>query len=295
MLLVTFHLVKPDLLCYNKTLNKHAVAERSNRASMNKRETLEKLAGEEELYLLLGRVWDLHERWLARNIPLHSPFLSPVEQEACLRLLHTLGTKSGFCFTGGYAGATRKMLCLLPDWAEAPEGVMRALKCSWYHTEHLSHRDLLGSLMGLGITRETIGDILPDEDDHCAYLLATDTAAAYLLQEWRQAGRVSIRVEEIPLEALRVPEPSFVERRDTVSSLRLDSVVSSAFNLARGKAQDAITAGKVQVNGLPSEKVDRTVNEGDVITLRGLGKSELSTVGGTTKKGRISITIKRYT
>ncbi len=262
---------------------------------MNKRDTLEKLTSDAELRLLLGRVWDLHDRAHARNIPLHSAFLSPAEQEACLRLLHTLGCKDGFTFFGGYDGATRKQLCFLPDWMDAPEGTLRALKCSWYHTEQVSHRDLLGSLMGLGITRESVGDILPDEDDHQAFLLTLDTTATYLLQQWRQAGRVSIQVEEIPLEELSIPEQSFVERRDTVSSLRLDSVVSSAFNIARGKAQDAIAAGKVHINSLPCDKSDRTVTQGDIITLRGLGKSELTTVGGTTKKGRISIIIKRYT
>lgn len=262
---------------------------------MNKRETLEKLTQDGEMYLLLGHIWDLHERWRTRNIPLQSPFLSPAEQEVSLRLLHTLGTKEGFAFFGGYEGATRRQLCFLPDWMDQPEDTLQALQCSWYHTEQVGHRDLLGSLMGLGITRESVGDILPDEENHRAFLLTLPTTAEYLLREWRQAGRVSIRVEAISPEELSVPEASFVERRDTVSSLRLDSVVSSAFNLARGRAQDAIAAGKVQVNGIPCEKSDRTVAEGDIITLRGLGKSELSTVGGTTKKGRISITIKRYT
>ncbi len=262
---------------------------------MNKRETLEKLTQDSQMYLLLGRIWDLQERWRTRNIPLHSAFLSPAEQELALRLLHMLGTKEGFVFTGGYEGAARKMLCFLPDWAQEPEGTMRALRCRWYHTDEVGHRDLLGSLMGLGITRESIGDILPDEEEHQAFLLALDTTAEYLLREWHQAGRVSIQVEEISLAQLRVPQQPFVEQRDTVSSLRLDSVVSSAFRLARGKAQDGITAGKVHVNGILCDKTDRAVAQGDSISFRGLGKSELTTVGGTTKKGRISITIKRYT
>ena len=262
---------------------------------MNKREVLQKLTSDGDMYLLLGRLWDLWERWRTRNTPQHSAFLSPAEQELAVHLMHTLGTKEGFVFDGGYDGAVRRQLCFLPDWADEPEDSLRALRCSWYRTEQVGHRDLLGSMMGLGLTRESIGDILPDSENCCADLLVTDAAAPYLLQQWQQAGRVSIQVREISLHELHTPTASYVERRDTVSSLRLDSVVSSAFGMARGKAQEAITAGKVQVNALPCDKADRAVTQGDVISLRGLGKSELSHVGGTSKKGRICITIKRYT
>ena len=84
------------------------------------------------------------------------------------------------------------------------------------------------------------------------------------------------------------------EIRDTVASLRLDSVVSSGFRIGRSLAAQHIAAGKVAINGLPCEKADKLVSEGAKISVRGLGKILLRTVGSQTKKGRISITIDRY-
>ena len=82
--------------------------------------------------------------------------------------------------------------------------------------------------------------------------------------------------------------------RDTVSSLRLDSVLAVGFSLSRGKAAEAVTSGKVQVNWTDCQKPDRPVAQGDTLTLRGLGKCVLEEVGHQTKKGRVFVTLKRY-
>jgi RNA-binding protein YlmH len=79
-----------------------------------------------------------------------------------------------------------------------------------------------------------------------------------------------------------------------VASVRLDSIISSGFRISRGIAAQYISAGKAAIDGLPCEKPDKTVPEGAKISVRGLGKIRLRTVGGQTKKGRISITIDRY-
>ena len=261
---------------------------------MTKRELLDKLARSEEERLLLGRVWDKYERCRTKNLPEHTAFLTPQEQESCRKMLGAIGVTGGYAFCGGYDGAERKQLHFLPDWTEQPEQTVSALRCNWYVTEELTHRDLLGSLMGLGITRESVGDILVDNAANAADVLVTDTAAAFLLREWTQAGRVKMQVKTVDLHDLHIPQSAFREIHDTVASLRLDSIVSAGFALARGKAAAAIESGKVQVNWQDVTKSGTAVTTGDVITVRGLGKCELIAVGNPTKKGRYGVTIKRY-
>lgn len=261
---------------------------------MTKRELLDKIARGEDQRLLLGRVWDKYESCRTKNLPQHTAFLTPQEQELCRRMLSAIGATDGYAFCGGYDGAERKQLHFLPDWAEEIEETVTALRCSWYETEELTHRDLLGSLMGLGITRESVGDILVDKAANAADVLVSDTAAAFLLQEWLQAGRVKIQVRVIDLHDLHIPRAAVREIHDTVASTRLDSIVSTGFFLSRGKAAEAIEGGKVQVNWQDVTKCGAAVTTGDVITVRGLGKCELTSVGNPTKKGRFFVTIKRY-
>ena len=260
---------------------------------MERRELLDRAARDEEERLLLGRVWDKWDQCRLRSVPAATDFLSPQEQAAALRLLRALGVQEGYVFSGGYEGAERQRLFFLPDWAEEPEpDAIAAVACTWYGGESLTHRDFLGSLMGLGLTRGTIGDILVTES-RCQVLTLPKTAV-FLLTGWDAAGRVRLRVSPLPLEELEVPALTFREVRDTVSSLRLDSVLASGFSLSRGKAAEAVTSGKVQVNWTDCQKPDRPVSQGDTLTLRGLGKCVLEEVGNQTKKGRVFITLKRY-
>lgn len=168
----------------------------------------------------------------------------------------------------------------------------RFLRASFRKEYHLTHRDFLGSLMGMGIVREKVGDILVGEDE--ADLIVLDSVASFLLESWISAGRAKLTVSEIPGEYLHIPQVRCEEVRDTVSSLRLDAVASTGFRLARGKAAALIESGKVQVNWRECTKPDHLLAEGDTVSARGFGKFELTEVGGTTKKGRISIVVKRF-
>lgn len=238
---------------------------------MDKREMLDRLAANGDERLLLGRVWDKYEQCRRRNLPEGTGFLSPAEQ----------------------AAAQRRQLWFLPEWQEAPEeDAVRVVRASFYEEDALTHRDLLGSLMALGLTRETLGDILVFP--RWADVLATAPAAELLLSDWTDAGRVRLHTAPLPLAQLTPPQEKTKEIRDTVSSLRLDSVLAVGFSLSRGKAAEAVTSGRVQVNWTDCQKPDRPVAQGDTLTLRGLGKCVLEEVGHQTKKGRVFVTLKRY-
>ena len=259
---------------------------------MDKRELLNRIASSEDERLLAGRIWDKWEQCQRRNVPAVTGFLSPQEQALAKRLLHAMGVSSGYLFWGGYDGAERRQLHFLPDWQEEAEDTVRLLRCSFYEEGALTHRDFLGSLMGLGLTREKIGDILVTE--HSADVLVGSSVSDFLLTDWTAAGRIRLRVTPQELHCLHIPRQQTKEICDTVPSLRLDYMVAAGFSTSRVKAAQAIAAGRVQVNWTTCQKSDAAVSEGDVLSVRGLGKCRLERVGNVTKKGRVWVTLQRY-
>lgn len=260
---------------------------------MDKRDLLDRLAANGDERLLLGRVWDKYEQCRRRNIPVVTGFLSPAEQELVRRLMGALDVREGWVLWGGYDTAQRRQTHFLPDWQTEPDfEAVAALRATFYEPNSLTHRDVLGSLMGLGITRESVGDILVAEQS--VDVLVTEPVRRFLLDSWDSAGRVRLKVQPIGPTELQVPEEKVKLLRDTVSSLRLDAVASAGFRMARGKAAELITSGRVQVNWRECTKPDKLLTAGDTVSARGFGKFELTEVGGVTKKGRTSIVLKRY-
>lgn len=258
------------------------------------RSNIDKIAHTQEDKFLLAKLWDQIQGGIRRNIETHTCFLSPRELEMCRYLF---GQMEGLITFGGYEDAERRMLVYLPDYLE--EGFLMeedspvvCLQAEYYEGDSLCHRDFLGALMGAGISRESVGDICVNKGS-CDFFVTTEIAP-YLLQNFTSAGRTKLRLRTIPLSQVSVPDPETKEIRDTVSSLRLDSIVSAGFRIGRNAAVQYITAGRTAINGLPCEKPDKAVTEGCKISVRGLGKIKLTTVNGQTRKGRISLVIHRY-
>ena len=258
------------------------------------RANIERIAHTPEDRMLLAKVWDKINAGLRRNIPGNTCFLTPRELEMTRYLF---GDLEGLYAFGGYEGAERKMLVFLPDYLEEnalyeEDSPLVCLRAKFYEGDCPSHRDFLGALMGAGIAREVLGDICVGKDS-CDFFVTAEISP-YILQNFTSAGRAKVSLTRIPLSEVFVPEPEVKEIKDTLASLRLDSVISSGFRIGRSLAAQYISAGKAAINGLPCEKPDKAVAEGDKISLRGMGKIRLKTVGGQTKKGRISVVIDRY-
>ena len=207
------------------------------------------------------------------------------------------GDLPGLHTFGGYEGAERQMLVYLPDYLEEDalydeDSPIVCLRAEFFQGDSLSHRDFLGALMGAGIGRETVGDICVGSGS-CDFFV-TGEIAPYILQSFTSAGRTRLRMQQIPLSEAHIPEPEVKEIRDTLASLRLDSVISAGFRIGRSLAAQYVSAGKAAIDGLPCEKPDKAVAEGMKISVRGLGKIKLANVNGQTKKGRISVIIHRY-
>ncbi len=258
------------------------------------RSNIEKIARTNEDRLLLAKLWDKINSGMRKNIPANTPFLSPRELEMAKFLF---GEPEGLYAFGGYGDAERKMLIYLPEYLEESalleeDSPCVCLRAVFYQGDSPNHRDFLGALMGAGIGRETVGDICVDTGS-CDFFVTAEIAP-YILQNFTSAGRTKLHLEQIPLAEAHIPEPEVKEIKDTMASLRLDSIISSGFRIGRSLAAQYVTAGKAAIDGLPCEKPDKTVSEGMKVSVRGLGKIKLHSVGGRTKKDRISVVIHRY-
>ena len=258
------------------------------------RNHIEKIAHNSEDRLLLAKIWDKIDAGIRRDIPANTCFLSPRELEMARFLF---GAYPGLHCFGGYPDAERRMLCFLPEYMDEnslynEDSPMLCLRASFYQGDTPTHRDFLGALMGSGISRESVGDICVSKGS-CDFFVTADIAP-YILQNFVSAGRTKLHLDKVPLTEAQIPEPEVKEIRDTLASLRLDSVISSGFRLGRSLAVQYINAGKAAIDGLPCEKPDKAVQEGCNISVRGLGKLKLKSVNGQTKKGRISVVIHRY-
>jgi RNA-binding protein YlmH len=231
---------------------------------------------------------------MRNNVPANSQLLSLAEQQMCQYLF---GDVDGLYWFGGYDEAERKMLVFLPEYIDeeflcADDSPIACLRAAYYEGDEPTHRDFLGALMGLGIARETIGDICISSKS--CDLFVTREIAPFLLQNLTGAGRAKLHLSAIALSDAVIPEPEIRIIKDTLASMRLDGVISAGFRISRGAASQYIAAGKAAVDGMPCEKSDKSVSEGAKISVRGLGKIHLAQVNGQTKKGRISVVIHRY-
>ncbi len=221
-------------------------------------------------------------------------FLDSHQQSLAVPALHSSPDVHAFLW-GGYDEAERRIVVCMPrDYPLEYSDILSVLHIEIPKgSRELTHRDYLGSILSLGIERRVIGDILVR--DNGADIICLSEISDFLLNEYRQIGRVEVLQSSIVgLDKLQLPEHRVQKIRDTVSSLRLDNVISSAFGLSRANAVKAIKSGIVAVNHLETLKPDQRIDEGAVLTLRGKGKAALARIGGTSKKDRIWIEIDRY-
>ena len=246
--------------------------------------------------MLLAYVEDKFRQASQNYMMTSTSFIDLRQRTLVSELWHKIGKgqkEIRLMFVGGYDQAERTMACFVPDYEEQPAPplcIIRALPPA--KGRKLSHRDYLGSLTGLGLKREVIGDILAGEDS--ADIVVLSEISDFLMMNYSKAGRTSFSVELHSIDEIRVPELRVKEIRDTVASLRLDSIVASAFGISRSSAAEAIRKGLVYVNSMQTVKTDMQVNEEDRIVLRGKGKACLREVGARTRKDRIFVGIERY-
>lgn len=244
--------------------------------------------------MLAAKLCDQVELTAKTRSPKISEFLDPRGQEMGRAVLEQIPDIAGF-FDGGYDQAERKRLVTIPfsylGPPPSPQITAVEARGNFQHRK-VTHRDCLGSVLGLGVKREVIGDILMLEDG-CQILTDTEIAA-FVEANLTKIHQVPVTVARIDFEALRPPMERVKEIRTTLASLRLDTVASAGFGTSRSKMADEIATEKLKVNWKPVKSASHPIKQGDIISMRGRGRLEVSELIGQTKKGRYSVILKRY-
>ncbi len=239
--------------------------------------------------LLSARVEDMVTQCIKNDTPQYFGFLSEEEAAFAARL-----SKKAACrmeFFGGYEGARRVMLGCLPDWCEAPAFPIAAATFTYRKEDKLAHRDFLGAILSYGLQRSTIGDILVE--DGRAVVFMTAEVEEYVLTQVDKVGKFGV----VGTQGFVSPLPKgnlFMSLTATVESLRLDCVLAAICGFSRSSAQESVKQGMAFVNGASNIKCTRTVREGDILSVRGLGKFLIGDVDGRTKKNKVIVHYKKY-
>ena len=181
----------------------------------------------------------------------------------------------------------------LDDLAETIRGAVCPVLVKGSGFRELSHRDYLGSVLGLGLERDAIGDILIP-DSHSAILLTDTRVVDFLTTQLEKVATDTVRVSRLPEGTALTGTRRLQPITDTVASERLDCVVAALCNLSREKAQMAVRSGLVELDYEAVEACDTTVEAPAVISVRGFGKFAVHNFDGTTRKGRIRLVAGKY-
>lgn len=195
---------------------------------------------------------------------------------------------------GGYNSAERiKAALVSKDYAGSIDFNIAAIMISWDSIHyHLTHRDVLGALMGLGIKREVLGDIIVKSG--LCYIVIDRKFAEYVLQNLITIGAATVSTSIVDLNDIPPREEKVKEIRTTVPSLRLDVVAAAGYGMSRTRMSEEIAAEKIKVNWQNGKSSSYSIKAGDIISMRGRGRVEVCEIIGQTKKGRISILLKRF-
>lgn len=265
---------------------------------------MQKNSQEKDMQFLEKRFIELSRTAYQREIVTYTDFLNLNEQN----ILHSLPKNRLFsryqCF-GGYDMAERQMAafipdalylrcgkeCLTPEEIRYPFRGMRIMPLHRKYAEDLTHRDYLGAALNLGIERAKTGDIISWDDD--AVIFIHRDMAGLLLDELTRIRHTQVTVREVSPEDINYT-PRYEEIRGTAASVRLDSLLALAFASSRTKLSGLIEGARVYVNGRLVISNGYQPKEGDIISVRGMGKFRFAEEGGRTRKNRLCIVLHKY-
>lgn len=253
--------------------------------------------------LLLQKRWmDLSRMANRKGIVLFSNFLNLNE----LNLFHQVSSdmETPYRLSGGYEFAERQMIAFIPDalsytYTNELEHTPLDFPIACLHfqprnskfAEKLTHRDVLGACMHLGVERSRIGDIRLDEQNY--YIFCEESISEYFLESLTQIRHTMITGGQTEPKNLQWKQ-TFEHLSGIVASVRLDTIVAFLLKKSRGQGALLIQSQKVFINDRAISSKSYECKPGDVISIRGFGKYIFVGSDGETRKGRIKISLKKY-
>lgn len=218
-------------------------------------------------------------------------FLDP-RQQYIVKSIVGSGNDIEVRFFGGYHLAERKRALIFPSYLQINEAYFQVVLFGIDYPHkfvNITHRDILGSLMSLQVTRNKFGDILTDEIER-QFLVAAEMAP-FLKMEFTQIGHANVTITELPFDEIITSTETWQRRTIVSASLRIDSIISSLFHLSRQQSQAIIAKGFAKVNWKVVDQPAFNCGEGDVISLRRFGRAKIKEIVGKTRKDRYQLLV----
>lgn len=247
------------------------------------------MRNESEMHREMARFADLIRGAERGRRAVFSEFLTPDAQARLIALARREGLETGLF--GGGEDAERAVVGIWQEGCEPDCSPIRIVRITWdgrYAAPQ--HRDVLGACLGLGLERETLGDIRLEGSS--AYVAALPAIAGYLEQHLDSVGSASVRSSEYDGEMPAAEQGA--KAVVNVPSLRLDAVLAQTLRLSRAKAQTLIRGGAVNRNWVEETRPDVELAQGDVISVRGYGRVKVHAVQGESRKGRLFIEVETF-
>ena len=219
----------------------------------------------------------------------YSDFLNPFEVENAKAILNS-DTNLKYSVDGGYDESERKIVFIYPFYMEYEDinDTLRFIQIEGnFKFKSISHKDYLGSLLSLGIKREKIGNIIIHEN-FCQVIVSHDICD-FILMNLEKVARNNVKLKEISREDIIYNPPTVKDISFTVSSIRIDCIISGLYNISRQESAKLINNEKVQINYEKITSCSKEIKSGCLISVRGKGRSQITNIGDLTKKGKIKV------
>lgn len=256
---------------------------------MTHKEICKHLSQDDDEYIFLSGVCDKVDACRNKNIIASTKFLDAHKLALTKQLFANIPCNP--VFDGGADDAERVVCVLMPDYP-SNHNLFRFIRAEKSKQDTLTHRDYLGSLMGLGVNRDCVGDIYVHEGG--ADIVVLSEIADFLMLEYKKAGRKQLSLSYISGYEMITGAGTFTMINITVPSMRLGAVAGAVFKLSRSDSMELIKNGRIMLNSAERLKPDKNVSPGDRTTVRGKGRAEIASITSKTKKDRIKAEIKMF-
>ncbi|MGO2100413.1 RNA-binding protein [Vagococcus salmoninarum] len=233
---------------------------------------------------------DMIGGWIEQVESQYAPYLTDfLDPRQAFILESIIGSDSElvYSFYGGYESAERRRALIYPAYYQPTE---EDYQVELYEIKYpvkfgsLSHGKILGTLLSSGIRREFFGDIISDGERWQFFI--NHEVANFVISQLDKIGSMSVKVKQINYTDILVAKDSWEFETDTVTSLRVDNIISAVFNISRQRSKLLVDSGKVKVNWVEIQRSDFMLALLDIISIRGFGRIQLRTIEGKTKKDK---------
>lgn len=234
---------------------------------------------------------DLVDTVIDEYRPVLTSFFNP-RQVYLLSVIANSYNEVNYKFFGGYSKAEMKRGLIFPSYYHPQINDFQLVLINVKYPikfANLRHSQILGALMGAGIKRSVIGDILTD-GKHWQFL-TTKAMKDYLLFQISRVGRVKVKLQPISLDQIITPQNDWQDKYAVVSSLRIDNIISISFNVSRRIAKSLVKHGRVRLNWEEFERPDFSLGKHDILSVRQYGRIRIKSLHGRSRKGKLKVII----